>query len=65
MSRRIAQTIYLSLTACWFAFCWVGTMVGIAYHTEWPVAPQIWEGIGIAFIPALLGYLIIFQLFRR
>ena len=65
MSRRIAQTIYLALTVCWFVFCWVGTMVGVAYHTDWAIAPQIWEGIGIALIPSVLGYLLVFHLFRR
>ena len=37
-------------------------MAGISYHTDWPVAPQVWQGIGIAILPTLIGYLALFHL---
>jgi hypothetical protein len=64
MTRRTAQIVYFVLTACWFVFCWVGTLVSFSYHTDSPVEPQILEGIAIAVIPAVAGYLILFQLSR-
>ncbi len=64
MSRRTSQIIYFALTACWFIYCWVGTLVGLSYHTDWPVESQIVEGIVLAVIPAVLGYPILFHLPR-
>jgi hypothetical protein len=60
--RQMGQLLYGLIASLWLAYCFIGTGVGINYHTDWPIAPQIWQGIGMALLPTSLGYLTLFHL---
>jgi hypothetical protein len=59
----IFKWIYWVVTTLWVLFCFVGTFVGLSYHSLDPIAPQILEGFVTATIPPVLLYLIL-RLFR-
>jgi hypothetical protein len=59
---QTSKLLYFLVAALWLVYCLIGTLVGINYHTDWPIAPQVWEGIGIAILPTFIGYLALFHL---
>jgi hypothetical protein len=59
---QISKLLYFLIATLWLIYCFIGTWVGISYHTDWPIGPQIWQGIGIAVLPISIGYLTLFHL---
>ena len=55
----IFKGVYWVTTTLWVVFCFVGTFVGLSYHSLDPIRPQILEGLVIATIPPALLYLIL------
>jgi hypothetical protein len=58
-SRNIVKWLYLVISILRVAFCYVGTLVGLAYHSREPFAPQVLEGIATALIPLGILYLLL------
>jgi hypothetical protein len=58
----LSRLLHSLVAALWLIYCLIGTLAGINYHTDWPIAPQVWQGIGIAILPTLIGYLAFFHL---
>ena len=58
-SRNIVKWLYLVVSILWVAFCYVGTLIGLAYHSREPFAPQVLEGIATALIPLGILYLLL------
>lgn len=56
------KLLYSVVTILWLIFCYFGTSVSLSYNTDWPIAPQVWQGIYIAVFPPVLIYLTVFHL---